>query len=214
MSFHLHFLLLCVLLSSCATPWTKKGLVDVRRTIPDIKIDLRYATAKNVTGRPLYPRRMPCLLRASTAEKLKRAQALLHAQGYGLKIWDAWRPLEAHQVLFSRGYETGMFQDPSYGWSRHCGGISVDATLVDLKGREQRMPTYFDEDLAHASSLQQPKDPEIRRNLNMLHGAMKAAGFYPLREEWWHFDDMEFLFYSIPVIQGKDIGIKILKSKR
>lgn len=198
----------CLLPVACSTP-DRKGLVEVKKTVPCVVIDLRYATAHNVTGKPLYPKRMPCLLRASTAQRLKHAQALLRAQGYGLKIWDAWRPLEAHQRLFHHGRETGLFLDPIHGWSRHCGGISVDATLVDLKGREQRLPTAFDDHLQNASSQQVPTDPKIRRNLNILHQAMRAAGFRPLPDEWWHFDDLDFLHVSIPVITGKDLGIKI-----
>lgn len=198
---------LVLLLSGCAGS-ARKGLVSVSRAIPGIEIDLRYGTAQNITGRPLYPKRMPCLLRASTAQKLKKAQAHLHAQGYGLKIWDAWRPLEAHQRLH-RHDGTGLFLDPKHGWSRHCGGVSVDATLVDRKGREQRMPTAFDDDLPHAASLQSPANPEVRRNLQILHEAMRTAGFQPLPGEWWHFDDLEFLYQSIPVITGKDLGIKL-----
>ena len=183
--------------------------MDIRRAIPGISVDLRYATAQNVTGRALYPADMPCLLRASTAEKLKKAQALLQAHGLGLKVWDAWRPPEAHQLLHDYGAQTGLFLDPRHGWSRHCGGVSVDATLVDSKGIEQRMPTYFDEDLSKTSSRQLTDDPEIRRNLTVLHRAMKSAGFQPLPGEWWHFDDLEFLHHPIPVIMGKRIGISV-----
>lgn len=181
----------------------------MRRSIPRIQVDLRYTTVQNITGKPIYPAKMPCLLRASTTEKLKKAQALLHAQGYGLKIWDAWRPLEAHRRLYEHGAKTGMYLDPLRGWSRHCGGVSVDVTLVNRQGEEMRMPTYFDEDLHHAASSQTPSDPEIRQNLALLQGAMKAAGFAPLPGEWWHFDDLDFLYRSIPAIRAKDIGLKL-----
>jgi zinc D-Ala-D-Ala dipeptidase len=185
------------------------GLVDVRQSVPDIVVDLRYTTRQNVTGRPLYPRNMPCLLRPSTVEKLRQAQSVLAAQGYGLKIWDAWRPPEVQQVLFSRGGGTGMFLDPKVGWSRHCGGISLDATLVDRDGREMRMPTYFDENLDQAGSDQTPSDPEVRRNLQLLHSAMRSAGLVPLPSEWWHFDDTDFLQNPVLVIWGRDIGIHV-----
>lgn len=198
-----------VLLSACSSPPAKKGLVDIKRTIPSLSVDLRYKTAQNVTGRPLYPPDMPCLLRASTAKKLKKAQRLLRAQGYGLRVWDAWRPPEAHAKLYGKGAGTGMFLDPVNGWSRHCGGVSVDVTLVDRKGNEQRMPTYFDEDLHKASSSQQPTDPEVRRNLALLNEAMSKAGFKALPGEWWHFDDLEFLYRPIPVIRARDVGVVI-----
>jgi len=185
------------------------GLVDVREAIPDIVVDLRYATAQNVAGRPIYPRLMPCLLRASTVERLKNAQATLRQQGYGIRIWDAWRPPEAQQVLYSHGGRTGMFLAPSTGWSRHCGGISLDATLVDREGREQRMPTYFDEDLEKAASTIRPNDPEVQRNLDLLHPAMRSAGLKPLTGEWWHFDDEDFLHHPVPVITAASLGMVI-----
>ena len=97
--------------------------------------------------------------------------------------------------------------DPSGGWSRHCAGISVDATLVDAEGREQAMPTYFDENLAAAASDTRHPDPAVRRNLRLLHDAMEEAGLKPLPGEWWHFDDLEFLYTSIPVIWARDLGI-------
>lgn len=202
-------MLLCAVLTSCAGTAPSKKLVDVRKVIPGISIDLRYATADNVTGRALYPKNMRCLLRPSTAEKLKTAQTLLKSQGYGLRIWDAWRPMEAHEILFNHGIETGLFLDPSKGWSRHCGGVSVDATLVDRQGREQRMPSDFDEAPPHASNGQLVPDPMARHNLRILHEAMTAAGFQALPGEWWHFDDLEFLYQPIPVILSGDVGVRI-----
>lgn len=185
------------------------GLHDVRSSIPDIAVDLRYSTRQNVAGRAIYPANMPCLLRHSTVERLKVAQAALRLQGYGLRIWDAWRPPEAQQVLYSHGGRTGMFLDPGTGWSRHCGGVSLDATLVDAEGREQQMPTYFDEDLEKASSLERPADPLVRRNLDILHKAMREAGLRPLPKEWWHFDDEDFLYDPVPVITAANLGIVI-----
>ncbi len=185
------------------------GLVDVRAAVPDIAVDLRYATSRNVAGRPIYPRNMPCLLRTSTVARLKQAQAALRQQGYGLRVWDAWRPPEAQQVLYAHGGRTGMFLDPHSGWSRHCGGISLDATLVDLAGNEQRLPTYFDEDLGKAASTARPSDPVIQRNLGILHKAMREAGLTPLQAEWWHFDDEDFLRNPVPVITATNLGIVI-----
>jgi zinc D-Ala-D-Ala dipeptidase len=186
----------------------KFGLVDVRKEVPDIVVDLRYTTAQNVTGKPLYPRRMPCLLLRPTVERLKLAQARLRAQGYGLKIWDAWRPTEVQEKLHAQGGRTGMFLNPQFGWSRHCGGVCLDATLVDAEGREQPMPTYFDENLDHAASNQTPADPVVRRNLALLHQAMREAGLVPLPAEWWHFDDIDFLYDPVPVVRGRDIGFR------
>ena len=56
-------------------------LIDVSRAIPNLDIALPYASSENVAGRPVYPQRMPCLLRRSTAQKLAYAQYLLNQQG-------------------------------------------------------------------------------------------------------------------------------------
>ena len=185
----------------------ERGLVEVRKVIPGISIDLRYATASNITGQPIYPPGMPCLLRTETAKKLKQAQTILHAQGYGLRIWDAYRPPEVQETLHKHASSTGMFLSPDTGWSRHCGGIAVDLTLVDAHGREQRMPTGFDQDLAHAGIHYHGNDPLVKQNLQILQAAMKQAGFIQLESEWWHFDDAEYLTNPQPVIYGWRIAL-------
>lgn len=185
----------------------ERGLVDVRKVIPGVAIDLRYGTADNVTGQPIYPPHMPCLLRTETAEKLKRAQSILHAQGYGLRIWDAYRPPEAQEMLHKAGGSTGMFLSPNAGWSRHCGGIAVDLTLVDAQGNPQRMPTGFDQDFAHAGINYRGSDPVVAQNLRILQAAMKQAGFIQLESEWWHFDDAEYLNNPQPIVYGWRIAL-------
>jgi beta-N-acetylhexosaminidase/D-alanyl-D-alanine dipeptidase len=47
----------------------------------------------------------------------------------------------------------------------------------------------------------------VRSNLRRLHEAMEEAGLKPLPGEWWHFDDLEFLYTSIPVIRARDLAI-------
>ena len=185
----------------------ERHLVDVRKVIPDIDIDLRYATADNVTGHSIYPSHMPCLLRKETAKKLLQAQAILCAQGYGLRIWDAYRPPEAQEALHKSGGSTGMFLSPNAGWSRHCGGIAIDLTLVDAQGREQRMPTGFDQDFTHASKNYRGGDPVVKQNLQVLQAAMKQAGFTQLESEWWHFDDTEYVNHPQPIVYGWQIAL-------
>ncbi len=218
------FLIATLLCTSCATEVRRSALVpsrsiemakkfdlvDVRAEIPDVAIDLRYATPNNVAGHAIYPQRMPCLLRIETAEKLKKAQTVLRAQGYGLRIWDAYRPPEVQETLHKHGGSTGMFLSPKTGWSRHCGGIAIDLTLVDSHGREQRMPTYFDQDFAHASHHYVGNDPTIKKNLNILKTAMKQAGFTQLESEWWHFDDADFVSNPQPIIYGRELAIPVL----
>ena len=208
-----NLLALAVLVTSCSSQDGWRGqppverLVDLRTEIPDLRIDLRYGTQRNVTGKPLYPAGMPCLAHQKTTQKLVKAQDFLRGRGYGLKIWDAWRPPEVQLLLHRHGADTGMFLDPKSGWSRHCAGIAVDATLVDANGIEQRMPTYFDEDLHHAAREYTGNDPEIRRNIQLLRQAMEQSGFATLESEWWHFDDEDYLRKPQPVVFGHELGL-------
>ncbi len=159
-------------------------LLHVPAHLPDVSIDLRYRTADNVTGRPLYPADMPCLLHRTTIERLERAQRQLRRQGYGLKILDAWRPPESHEALWNAVQDPRWVVPPSDGLSMHCYGLAVDVTLVDAQGREQRMPSAFDEFSERAHSHYTGPDPEIRRNVTLLQEAMAAAGFRSIPDEW------------------------------
>ena len=185
------------------------GLIDVRKIIPDVAVDLRYATRDNIAGHALYPPDMPCLLKASTAEKLKQAQAILRTKGLGLRIWDAWRPPEVQVLLVEKEGNTGLFMDPKSAWSRHCSGTAVDVTLVDDRGVEQPMPTYHDEGGPKASYHYTGRNREIQRNLYLLQRAMVDVGFRILDTEWWHFDDADYYITPAPVIFGNEIGIRI-----
>lgn len=189
-----------------------QGLVDVLQVVPGIEVDLRYRTAENVTTQRLYPADMPCLLHHTTAAKLRIAQEKLKAQGYGLKLWDAWRPPEVQLSLHQHGGYTGMFTDPAIMWSRHCSGTAVDVTLVDSRGRELKMPTGYDEGGPN-SHYAAPFPGEIGNHRAILQMAMTAAGFTILDTEWWHFDDGA---YNIggpepvpPVVYANQIGLKL-----
>ncbi len=212
---HILLLLAAMLCTSCASREERRSselarrfdLVDVRTEIPGIAVDLRYASQDNVTRRAIYPAHMPCLLRRSTAEKLRVAQNHLRALGYGLCIWDAYRPPEAQQALLRHDGSSGLFLSPQSGWSRHCAGIAVDVTLVDAKGHQQPMPSSFDASLEQANPVYGGDDPRVKKNLEILQKAMQQAGFDPLDTEWWHFDDAEFVSNPQPIIYGWELGI-------
>lgn len=184
-------------------------LVDVRTFLPDVSVDLRYGTSHNVAGQPLYPSDMPCLLRRSTAEKLKRVQDRLRKQGFALRIWDAWRPPEVQVSLMKKAGNTGMFLNPKLGWSRHCSGVAIDLTLTDQFGRELALPTHHDEASDRAYYQYSGDDPFIKRNLEVLQGTMAAEGFTTIPLEWWHFDDQEWFYNPPPAIFAKDLGLAL-----
>jgi len=168
---------------------TSGNLVTLEDLDTGVVIDLRYARADNVTGMRLYPEGMPCLVNRGTAKKLAAAQRMLRKRGFGLKVWDGYRPPRAHLRLWDSVPRNKYVVPPTEVWSLHCSGSAVDVTLVDLEGRELPMPSGFDEFSNRAATDYQGGDPEVAKNLEELHRAMRRAGFVPINDEWWHFYD-------------------------
>ncbi|MEO5720263.1 MAG: M15 family metallopeptidase [Chthoniobacterales bacterium] len=182
-------------------------LVSIHSVDRTIIVDLRYSGPRNIAQRPLYPANMPALVRPQVAAKLAKAQAILRENGYGLKIWDAYRPASVHDQLWQLSPNTDYLQDPSVSASLHTYGVAVDATLVDSKGREVRMPTDFDDFTMAAMLKYTGGNAEIRRNLHRLQNAMARTGFYGLRTEWWHFIARDWKEYEpIPEITIMERG--------
>jgi D-alanyl-D-alanine dipeptidase len=189
--FFRNVLLLSFLVSSSA--FGKKGddqaeFVDIKSVDRTIAIDLRYAGSNNVAHRPLYPPGTPALVRAGVAHRLAVAQKYLRKKGYGLKIWDAYRPQAAQEKLWQATHNRSYVADPKEGrGSMHIRGAAVDATLVDAAGRDLPMPTDFDSFTPAALIDYKGRDQIVAANLRLLQKAMAHGGFYGLRTEWWHF---------------------------
>ena len=165
--------------------------VRVRDYIPDIEVELLYATDRNFTGQAIYPF-TDAWLRYGTVRKLSCAQDVFRGNGYRLKIWDAFRPVSAQFRLWEICPDSRYVANPGKGFSAHSRGNAVDVTLVDAEGNELAMPTGFD----HFSRLadrdySDVKDAAAVANVKMLEDTMEACGFKPYSREWWHFTDTE-----------------------
>ena len=182
---------------------TEPELINIKSVDSTIAVELRYAGPRNVVGRPLYPAGMPALARPSVARKLAIAQEHLRTRGYGLKIWDAYRPKAAHEQLWQVAQNSDYVADPRDGnGSLHTWGVAIDATLVDSKGREVEMPTDFDEFTPAAMLYYNGNNKKVRFHLRLLQSAMARAGFYGMRTEWWHFVVKDWQNYrAIPEIK-------------
>jgi D-alanyl-D-alanine dipeptidase len=162
--------------------------VDIKSVEKTIVIDLRYAGANNVAHHPLYPPGTPAFVREGVAQRLVIAQEYLRKKGYGLKIWDAYRPQSAQVKLWQLTHNRSFVADPKEGrGSMHIRGAAVDATLVDASGNDVPMPTDFDSFTPAALLDYSGRSPAVRGNLKLLQKAMAHGGFYGLRTEWWHF---------------------------
>src|SRR5438094_3267794 len=174
-------------------------LVDIKSVDPTILVELRYAGRHNLTGHPLYPPGTPASVRPEVASCLAVAQAFLRRYQYRLKIWDAYRPSSVQVKLWQASHNNDFVADPSAGaGSLHSWGVAVDATLIDTWNRPVSMPTDFDDFTPLAMWKYQGSDPIIRMHLHLLQIAMRDAGFYGLRSEWWHFTIVNWQKYLPP----------------
>jgi len=171
-------------------------LVDIHSVDPTIIIDLRYATENNVTGHALYPRGTRALILPNVAQQLAGAQRYLQQFNYRLKIWDAYRPKEAQELLWKYAKKDDFVANPERGFgSMHSYGVSVDATLVDDWSQDASMPTKFDEFTPQAMLRYTGRDPQVKVHLTLLQLAMARNNFYGLRIEWWHFTTADWKKY-------------------
>jgi D-alanyl-D-alanine dipeptidase len=174
----------------------QQQLVDLAAFIPGLRLDIRYATANNLTGRVIYPE-AAAFLRRPVAEDLRRVQQELAAQGFGLKIYDAYRPYSATLRLYQALPDATYAAPPTRG-SKHNRGCSVDVGLVDLKtGRDVPLPTEFDAMTPAARSDYQQLPAAALRHRAVLHAALQRHGFVNYPAEWWHFDHRSWAQYPL-----------------
>jgi zinc D-Ala-D-Ala dipeptidase len=133
-----------------------RGFVRLSKVAPTIATDIRYARAFNFTWAvvPGYEAG-ECILRDKVARELKRVEARLNADGYGLILWDCYRPIRAVRH-FADWAETGNGPDMgSYFFpdirredltpqgyvarkSSHSTGTAVDLGLIRLSDLQMR----------------------------------------------------------------------------
>jgi D-alanyl-D-alanine dipeptidase len=170
-------------------------LVDITKLDSTIVVELKYATKDNFLGDTLYSANI-CLLRRAVAERLVKAHQSLRQKGFGLKIWDGYRPFSVQKKMWKKLPDPRYVANPQRG-SNHNRGAAVDVTLVDLKGNELEMPTGFDDFSQKADSDYTNVSEPPKRNRTILQDAMKAQGFLTISSEWWHFNDKDCKKYSI-----------------
>jgi len=173
-------------------------LVELVKLDPTIKLDIRYATPNNFTGRPVYDEARAFLQRPA-AEALVRVSRALRAKGYGLAVFDGYRPWFVTKLFWdlTPADKKQFVGDPSKG-SRHNRGCAVDLTLYDLRtGLEVSMPSEFDEMTERSHVSYAGGMPEQRRLRDLLRASMEAEGFSVYEPEWWHYDFKDWKQYPI-----------------
>jgi zinc D-Ala-D-Ala dipeptidase len=166
---------------------SNKELIDLEKSIPNIVLDIRYATQNNFTKEKIYTI-AKAYARKPVAEGLRQAQEEFSKHGVGIKVYDAYRPYSA-TVKFYEVYRDTTYVASPYKGSRHNRGCAIDMTLIDLKtGKELKMPTEYDSFRKEAWPSAQVSDPQVKKNRELLISVMSKYGFKVNSSEWWHFD--------------------------
>ena len=190
-------------------------LVELTRLDKTIKLDVRYATPNNFAGRAVYTEARAFLQRPA-AEALVRAARALRRKGYGLAVFDAYRPWSVTKLFWeiTPADKKQFVADPAKG-SRHNRGCAVDLTLYDLKtGRQVSMPGEYDEMSVRSHINYAGGTPEQRRLRDLLRAAMEAEGFAPYEPEWWHYDYKDWRQYPILDLSFSQLGKPRAKAAR
>ncbi len=197
-----------------------KGWCYVDSVAPGVRVELKYAGADNFVGRPIagYTGRR-AILRRDAAEALARAAADLAPQGYGLLIWDAYRPTTAMKDFYSWSFtkdesmrakfypnitKRGIYEGRYIGLtSEHTWGVAVDITLVHLRdGSEVDMGGHHDLLDPSSATNYAGITPQQQANRRLLCETMARAGFRNYSKEWWHYflrDSEPWAAYGFPL---------------
>ena len=164
-------------------------LVDLAQAVSELKFDLRYAQADNCFGQALTDDQR-AFLDANAAQALAQAQQYLKPYGYGILVWEAYRPWSVSKLAYDAlpADKKSMLPAPEIGFS-HNTGRSIDVSLyLFATGENAGMISGFDEPSVrqYASFAGGATLERYRRDL--LRSAMQMAGFTASETEWWHFD--------------------------
>jgi zinc D-Ala-D-Ala dipeptidase len=180
-------------------------MVNLRERIPSLQIHLVYATKENFTGKKLYPKGDETFVRLAVVTALGQVATELATKGYGLKVWDAYRPYSATKEMWDLIRDERYVANPAKG-SNHNRGLAIDLTLTK-DGKEVQMGTGFDHfsDSAHHAFNDLPE--EVLAHRKLLKSSMEKYGFKALDTEWWHYSWPNDRQYQV-----LDISFKKLKT--
>lgn len=171
-------------------------LIDIKKAIPTVILDIRYATKNNFMKQVMY-KQARAFARKPVVEKLKLIQTELKKKGYGLKIYDGYRPYAVTVSFYQKASDKNFVANPSKG-SKHNRGCAVDLSIIDLKtGKDVPMPTPYDSFEAAAAPHYTNLPDQIIKNRDFLINTMQANGFKVIYNEWWHFDFIGWQAYDL-----------------
>lgn len=197
--------LIIITATSCSTkPPHEKGnfkpddLVELIKLDTSIHLDIHYATNNNFVGRPMY-KEARAFLQRPAAEALVRVNESLKPLGFGLVVFDGYRPWSVTKLFWdvTPPDKHNFVANPAKG-SIHNRGCAVDLSLYDLKtGNEVQMTGNYDEMTERSFSDYTGGTAEEKQMRDLLRNKMEAEGFKVIHDEWWHFDYKDWKDYRI-----------------
>lgn len=162
-------------------------LVDMRQLLPDAQFDVTYAKTTNFLKRKLYPT-ADVFMRKPAALAIRQAHENLKKQGFGLLLFDGYRPYAITVLFYEEHGDTTFVADPRKG-SKHNRGMAIDLTLFDRKtGKRLSMPSDYDESTPRAYHNYMDSDSASLAHRAILKREMERVGFSIFPWEWWHYD--------------------------
>lgn len=184
-----------------------QGFVYIDELLENCIIDAKYWGTDNFLGRPVAGYERPLVVMSEQAALCcVKAAELLHAAGYIIKIYDAFRPKRAVKDIVrwtsdAEDIRRKPIHYPNvnkadfikFGYvaetSEHSRGNAVDLTIVDAKTyHELDMGTIFDFMDYRSHVVTEGLTDLQEANRQILRHAMTACGFKTYNYEWWHFD--------------------------
>lgn len=180
--------------------------VFVDEFVPGVRWEAKYATWDNFTGKPVDGYLTNRIVGTRTlCAALQRAQGEAASLGWGLLLWDGYRPQRAVDSFLRWSAEpddgcTKMRHNPNINRAQmfengylaaksgHSRGSAVDLTLYNLATGELA-PMGGDHDLMDPISHHGAMgiSPDETRSRHYLRSVMEASGFHAYEREWWHY---------------------------
>ena len=140
---------------------------DLRKLIPGIILDLKYATVDNFMHEKLYPSTNTTFLRKPAADSLKKVIAYLRKRNLTVKIFDAYRPYSVTEKMWEKVKDSRYAADPSKG-SGHNRGAAV-ALASGRTGHVEAVETVRRQRLGAAGT-----GGDARTGQSLRSGALEA----------------------------------------
>lgn len=160
--------------------------VNLKEYSKEFIYDLKYATTNNFLNQKVYDCD-ECYLRLSTVNALVNANNDFIANGYRIKLFDCYRPIDVQKKMWKIVSNPNYVADPKKG-SIHNRGGAIDITLVDRDGKELNMGTSFDHFGIESSHDFQNLSSEVLNNRKLLKTIMLKNNFKSFDSEWWHYN--------------------------